>query len=91
MTNLGSILKSRDITLLTKIHMVKAMAFTVFMYRCESWTIQKAEGQRTGDFDIQAGIKIARRNINNLRYADNNTLMEEIKELKTLLMWVTEE
>ena len=71
--------------------MVKAMAFTVFMYRCESWTIQKAEGQRTGDFDIQAGIKIARRNINNLRYADNNTLMEEIKELKTLLMWVTEE
>ena len=91
MTNLDSVLKSRDITLLTKIHMVKAMAFTVFMYRCESWTIQKAEGQRTGDFDIQAGIKIARRNINNLRYADNNTLMEEIKELKTLLMWVTEE
>ena len=91
MTNLDSVLKSRDITLLTKIHMVKARAFTVFMYRCESWTIQKAEGQRTGDFDIQAGIKIARRNINNLRYADNNTLMEEIKELKTLLMWVTEE
>ena len=91
MTNLESVLKSRDITLLTKIHMVKAMAFTVFMYRCESWTIQKAEGQRTDDFDIQAGIKIARRNINNLRYADNNTLMEEIKELKTLLMWVTEE
>ena len=90
-TNLDSVLKSRDITLLTKIHMVKAMAFTVFMYRCESWTIQKAEGQRTDDFDIQAGIKIARRNINNLRYADNNTLMEEIKELKTLLMWVTEE
>ena len=91
MTNLESVLKSRDITLLTKIHMVKAMAFTVFMYRYESWTIQKAEGQRTDDFDIQAGIKIARRNINNLRYADNNTLMEEIKELKTLLMWVTEE
>ena len=91
MTNPDSILKSRDITLPTKVPIVKAMAFTVFMYRCESWTIQKAEGQRTGDFDIQAGIKIARRNINNLRYADNNTLMEEIKELKTLLMWVTEE
>ena len=43
MTNLDSILKSRDITLLTKIHIVKAMVFPVVMYRCESWTIKKAE------------------------------------------------
>ena len=42
-TNLDSILKSRDITLLTKVHMVKAMLFPVFMFRCESWTIKKAE------------------------------------------------
>ena len=43
MTNLDSILKSRDITLLTKVHLVKAMAFQVAMYGCESWTIKKAE------------------------------------------------
>ena len=43
MTNLDSILKSRDITLTTKVHLVKAMVFTVVMYRCESWTIKKAE------------------------------------------------
>ena len=41
--NLDSILKSRDITLLTKVHLVKAMVFPVVMYRCESWTIKKAE------------------------------------------------
>ena len=43
MTNLDSILKSRDSTLLTKVHIVKAMVFLVVMYRCESWTIKKAE------------------------------------------------
>ena len=43
MTNIDSILKSRDITLPTKVHPVKAMAFTVFMYGCESWTVKKAE------------------------------------------------
>ena len=43
MTNLDSILKSRDVTLLTKIHLVKAMVFPVVMYGCESWTVKKAE------------------------------------------------
>ena len=43
MTNLDSVLKSRDITLLTKIHIVKAMVFPVIMYGCKSWTIKKAE------------------------------------------------
>ena len=43
MTNLDSILKSRDITLLTKVHIVKAMVFPAVLYRCESWTIKKAE------------------------------------------------
>ena len=46
MTNLDSILKSRDITLPTKVHLVKAMIFPIVMYRCESWTIKKAECQR---------------------------------------------
>ena len=45
-TNLNSVLKSRDITLPTKIHIVKAMVFPVVMYRCKSWTIKKAEHQR---------------------------------------------
>ena len=43
MTNLHNILKNRDITLLTKVHLVKAMVFPVVMYRCESWAIKKAE------------------------------------------------
>ena len=47
MTNLDSILKSRDITLLTKVHLVKAMVFPVVMYGCESWTVKKAEPVRT--------------------------------------------
>ena len=46
MTNLASILKSRDIIFLTKVHLVKAMIFPVVMYGCESWTIKKAESQR---------------------------------------------
>ena len=50
MTNLDSILKSRDITLLTKVHLVKAMVFPVVMYGCESWTIKKAECQRIDAF-----------------------------------------
>ena len=45
MTNVNSMLKSRDITLPTKVHLVKAMVFPVVMYRCESWTIKKAERQ----------------------------------------------
>ena len=52
MTNLDSILKSRDITLPTKIRLVKAMVFPVVMYGCESWTIKKAEHQRTDAFEL---------------------------------------
>ena len=50
--NLDSILKSRDITLLTKVHLVKAMVFPVFMYGYESWTIKKAEHQRIDAFEL---------------------------------------
>ena len=52
MTNLDSILKSRDITLQTKVHLVKAMVFPVVMYGCESWTIKKAECQKTDAFEL---------------------------------------
>ena len=52
MTNLDSVLKSRDITLLTKVHIVKAMVFPVVMYSCESWTIKKAECQRIDAFEL---------------------------------------
>ena len=52
MTNLDCIFKSRDITLPTKVHLVKAMVFLVVMYGCESWTIKKAESQRIGAFEM---------------------------------------
>ena len=52
MTNLDSTLKSRDITLLTKVHLVKAMIFPVVMYGCEGWTIKKAERQRIDAFEL---------------------------------------
>ena len=52
MTNLDSILKSRGITLLTKVHIVKAMVFPVVMYGCESWTIMKTEHQRIDAFEL---------------------------------------
>ena len=52
MANLDSILKSRDITLLTKVCLVKAMVFPVVMYGCESWTVKKAEHQRIDAFEL---------------------------------------
>ena len=150
MTNLDSLLKSRDITLSTKVHLVKAMVFPAVMYGCESWTIKKAEHRRIDAFELwcwrrllrnlyagqeatartghgtahwfqirkgvcqgcilspclfnfyaeyimrnagleetQAGIKIAGRNLNNLRCADDTTLVAESEEeLKSLLMKV---
>ena len=55
MTNLDSIIKSRDITLLTKVHLVKAMVFPVAIYGCESWTIKKAERRRIDVFELWFG------------------------------------
>ena len=52
MTNVDSIFKSRDITLPTKVHLVKVMVFPVVMYGCESWTVKKAECQRTDAFEL---------------------------------------
>ena len=59
-TNLDSILKSRDITLLTKVHLVKAMVFPVAMYGCESWTIKKAERQRIDAFELWCWRRLLR-------------------------------
>ena len=60
MTNLDSILKSRDITLPTKVHLVKAMVFPVVMYGCESWTIKKAERQRIDAFELWCWRRLLR-------------------------------
>ena len=60
MTNLDSILKSRDITLPTKVHLVKAMVFPVVMYGCESWTVKKAECQRIDAFELWCWRRLLR-------------------------------
>ena len=60
MTNLDSIFKSRDITLPTKVHLVKAMVFPVVMYGCESWTVKKAESRRTDAFELWCWRRLLR-------------------------------
>ena len=60
MTNLDSILKSRDITLPTKVHLVKAMVFPVVVYGCESWTIKKTEPRRIDAFELQCWGRLLR-------------------------------
>ena len=60
MTNLGSILKSRDNTLPTKVHLVKAMVFPVVMYGYESWTVKKAKHQRIDDFELWCWRRLLR-------------------------------
>ena len=60
MTNLDSILKSRDITLPTKANIVKTTVLSVFMYRCKNWTIKKAKHQRTGTFEVWCWARLLR-------------------------------
>ena len=60
MTNLDSVFKSRDITLPTKVHLVKAIVFPVVMYGCESWTVKKAERRRIDAFEVWCWIKLLR-------------------------------
>ena len=60
MTNLDSILKTRDIALLTKVHLVKAMVFPVVMYECENWTIKKAQSIRINAFDLWCWRRLLR-------------------------------
>ena len=76
MTNLDSILKSRDITLSTKVHLVKAMVFPVVMYGCESWTIKKAERWRTDAFELWCWRRLLRVPWNAMR--SNQSILKEI-------------
>ena len=71
MTNLDSILESKDITLPTKVHPVKAMIVTVVMYGCESWTIKKAEHQRINAFELWCWRRLLR--VESLELQGNQT------------------
>ena len=76
MTNLDSILQSRDITLLTKVHLVKAMVFPVVMYGCESWTVKKAERQRIDAFELWCWRRLLR--VPWIARRSNQSILEEI-------------
>ena len=76
MTNLDSILKSRDITLPTEIYIVKAMVFPVVMYGCESWTIKKAEDQRTDAFELWCWRRLLR--VPRTARRSNQSILKEI-------------
>ena len=75
-TNLDSILKSRDITLLTKVYLVKAMVFPVVMYGCESWTVKKAECQRIDAFELWCWRRLLR--IPWMARRSNQSILKEI-------------
>ena len=77
MTNLDIILKSRDITLLTKIHLVKALVFPVVMYGCESWTIKKAEHHRIDAFELCYWIRLLR--VPWTARISNHSILKEIR------------
>ena len=76
MTNLDSILKSRNITLSTKVHLVRAMAYPVVMYRCESWTIKKAEHQRIDAFKLGCWRRLLR--VSWTARRSNQSILKEI-------------
>ena len=76
MTNLDSILKSRDTTLPTKVHLVKAMIFPVVMYGCESWTVKKAEHQRIDAFELWCWRRLLRVSWTSRR--SNQSILKEI-------------
>ena len=76
MTNLDSILKSRDITLSTKVRLVKAMVFPVVMYGCESWTVKKAECQRTDAFELWCWRRLLR--VHWTARRSNQSILKEI-------------
>ena len=76
MTNLDSMFKSRDITLLTKVRLVKAMVFPVVMYACESWTVKKAEHRRTDSFELWCCSRLLRAPWTAMR--SNQSIVKEI-------------
>ena len=82
MTNLDRILKSRDITLLTKVCLVKAMVFPVVIYGCESWTIKKAEHQRSDAFELWCWRRLLRVSWTVRR--SNQSILKEINSVYSL-------
>ena len=82
MTNLDSILKSRDITLLTKVHLVKAMVFPIVMYGCESWTIKHAECGRIDAFELWCWRRLLR--VPWTASRSNQSILKEISPEYTL-------
>ena len=76
MTNLDSILKSKDISLPIKVHLVKAMVFPIIMYRCESWTVKKAERRRIDDFELWCWRRLLR--VPWIARRSNQSILEEI-------------
>ena len=94
MTNLDSILKSRDITLPTKVRLVKAMVFSVVMYGCESWTVKKAEHRRIDAFELWCWRRLLRVPWTTRR--ENQSVLKEMSrifigrtdvEAETLILW----
>ena len=82
MTNVDSVLKSRDLTLSTKVHIVKAIVFPIFMYRCESWAIRKAECQRTDAFKLWCWRRLLRVPWTSRR--SNQSILKEINPKHSL-------
>ena len=76
MTNIGSILKNRDVTLPTKVRLVKAMVFPVVMYGCESWTVKKAEHQRIDAFELWFWRRLLR--VPSTARRSNQSILKEI-------------
>ena len=89
MTNLDSIFKSRDITLPTKVHLVKAMAFPVVMYGCESWTVKKAERRRIDAFELWCWRRLLR--VPGTARRSNQSILKEISpgctKAETPILW----
>ena len=86
MTNLDSISKSRDITLPTKVHLVKAMVFPVVMYGCESWTIKKAEDRRIDGFELWCWKRLLR--VPWTARSSNQSILKEISPEYLLEGWM---
>ena len=86
MTNLDSILKGRDITLLTQVHLIKAMVFPVVMYGCESWTIKKAVCQRIDAFELWCWRRLLR--VSWTAKRSNQSILKEISTEYSLERWM---
>ena len=81
-TNLNSVLKNRNITLLTKVHVVKTMIFLVVIYKCENWTLKKAELQRTNAFELWCSRRLLR-----VPWTARRSNQSVLKEIRLNTLW----